>query len=391
MAKYILKMVFYLVCSIMLGIVVTLVLDQIDNIAVEKKLRESLRGEILDATASFEDTAKNPTRTDITRFIKKFTSTVMKDKVQTVDKNMNDKANTLKNKMFFHLPKEGQNIDIYVRRVFLDTELAALEIPEIVAGIITTVIVFTAIVAYTENRRRIREMRTHYERTHEKLSQALKKSEALALLGQMTATLAHELQTPIATLSNLIQSLPSRQSDPRFVDRFATLANDELQRTQRLIDNLLIYGKDINVKNNEWIPFKPFIKKLAIKSMITSCSCPEFSLLFDTFYAGLMFDNLLRNSLQAGATEITITTVPDESDSFVGLCFEDNGRGFPEMATLQELTSPFVTGRAKGAGLGLFLVEKIITAYKGDLLLYRHEKGAGVKLILPKTRFKFVG
>lgn len=384
-------MVLYLICSLMIGIVVTLVLDRIDNIAVEKQLRESLKGEILGAAAAFEGTADNHEINDITRFIKRFTSTVMKYKVQAVDNNMNETANMLKNKFFFHIPMEGQNIDIYIRRVFLDTELAALETSELVAGIITTVIVFTAIVGYTENRRRLREMRTHYEHTHKKLSQALKKSEALALLGQMTATLAHELQTPIATLSNLIQSLPARQSDMQFISRFTTLANDELQRTQRLIDNLLIYGKDISFKNNEWIEFKPFIENLAVKSMVSACSSPEFSLLLDRFYAELMFNNLLINSKQAGATEITIRTLADEPGSLVNLYFEDNGCGFPEVAILHELTSPFVTGRAKGAGLGLFLVEKIIKAYDGDMSLYTQEKGAGVKLVLPKTRVKFVG
>ncbi|MBF0456362.1 MAG: HAMP domain-containing histidine kinase [Nitrospirae bacterium] len=391
MVRYILKMVLYLMCSIMIGIAVTLVLDRIDNIAVEKQLRESLKGEILGAAAAFEGTADNHEISDITGFIKRFASTVMKDKVQAVDNNMNETANTQKNKFFFHIPMEGQNIDIYVRRVFLDTELAALETSELVAGIITTIIVFTAIVGYTENRRRLKEMRTHYEHTHRELSQALKKNEALALLGQMTATLAHELQTPIATLSNLIQSLPTRQADMQFVDRFTALATDELHRTQRLIDNLLIYGKDITVKNDEWIEFKPFIAKLAVKSMVRVFSCPEFSLLFDKFYAGLMFNNLLMNSKQAGATEITIRTVADEHGSFVNIFVEDNGGGFPQLAALQELTSPFVTGRAKGAGLGLFLVEKIIKAYEGDISLYSHVKGAGVKLVLPKTRLKFVG
>jgi signal transduction histidine kinase len=291
-------------------------------------------------------------------------------------------------------------MDIYIVRVFLKNELAVLDIPELVAGIITTIIAFAAIAGYTENRKRLKEIRTDYENKHEKLSQALKKNEALALLGQMTAALAHELQTPIATLSNLVQSLPSRQLDLHFVERFTALANGELQRTQRLINNLLIYGKDIAVKNDEWIEFRPFVKKLSIKNMISLASyneaLPEISLLIDKFYADLMFDNILRNSKQSGATEISIKVenevLPEapnnERDSFVSIYFEDNGQGFPEQTSLEELTAPFVTGRAKGAGLGLFMVEKIITAYQGKLILYRLPKGAGIELVLPKRRFK---
>jgi signal transduction histidine kinase len=201
----------------------------------------------------------------------------------------------------------------------------------------------------------------------------------------MTATLAHELKTPIATLSNLVYALPSRVADPQFANRFMVLAKEELGRTQQLIDNLLFYGRDISLTNAEWVPLIDFVGGLAQKAGL-HMDCASAAIYGDRFYLGLLFENLIRNSIQAQAKEIVIKIIAGKD--VVDVHYEDDGLGFPADIKLDELIKPFVTLGARGAGLGLYLVQKILIAYEGELSLYRKKHGAGIKLCIPSARVK---
>jgi len=94
-------------------------------------------------------------------------------------------------------------------------------------------------------------MRQQFEVKQAEFKKVLQEHEALALIGRMVATLAHEMKTPIATISNLVQTLPARIRDEKFTDRFITLTKEELGRAQQLINNLLAYGKEIEIGTEE--------------------------------------------------------------------------------------------------------------------------------------------
>jgi signal transduction histidine kinase len=220
----------------------------------------------------------------------------------------------------------------------------------------------------------------------------LEQHKSLALLGRMAAALAHELKTPIATISNLVQTLPFRYSDERFVKRFADLAREELNRTQQLIDNLLAYGKDIDTQNAEWMQFEAFLHGIAKSNAIaiSMLGLSNIMIYADRFYLELLFNNLFRNSREAGAKKVDIGVHlprPDR-DSFAEIVLEDDGVGFPAEADMEKLLDPFVTSRSRGGGLGLYLANKIATAHGGSLSICRIEHGACVKLAVPNDRIK---
>ena len=88
------------------------------------------------------------------------------------------------------------------------------------------------------------------------------------------------------------------------------------------------------------------------------------------------FSNLIRNPLDAGATEVTIRASSgngaEPSSVPAGLAeilIIDNGPGLPEKA-IKNLFVPFAaTGRKGGTGLGLAIARELILAHKGDLRL----------------------
>lgn len=390
--QWLLRYIGYLIFSLSFGVIVTLIVSNMENIVQEKKIKEETKKEIRNIANSYKHSVKEANSDKIVVFLKNYINSVMEDKLVAVDTADGGRLNDSNLKFLFTFTDEQEKIDIYMKKIYLKKTVYAIDPPDLVEGFIVTLIVLTSIILYSERKRQTLAIRKRYETETAELTRSLQKHEALALLGRMTTTLAHELKTPIATISNLIHTLPSRITDEKFTKRFMAITKEELSRTQQLIDNLLIYGKEIpDITNDEWINFDSFAGELANIIGIKILSCPKFYIYGDKFYLRLLFENIMRNSIQAGSSEATIkVNVPALKDEqLTEILFEDNGIGFPKDTDLSELINPFVTSRSRGAGLGLFLVQKIVLAHGGMITLCQLAQGAGVKISLPSKRIRF--
>jgi signal transduction histidine kinase len=389
MLKQTLTVVFCLVGSVFVGIVVAFIVDRTENVAIEKSIRESVEDDIKKTLVLFNESALYHKPSDEKSFITKYIKTVMADKVVAYEHGPGSRPEEVDDEDFlFTLNGRDYLLDIYLRDEYLESEFTFLDV-RAYAGIAATIIFFTFIVYFLENRKKALVMQQQFDEKHARLNTALQQHEALALLGRMSAALAHELKTPIASISNLLQTFPSRRTDEQFVKRFIELMGEELNRTQQLIDNLLAYGKEIDARNSEWTAIGDFLRKAAASGIMVDIPT-KFMIFGDRFYLELLFKNLLRNSREAGADRINIhlNTSPEDETSNAVIACEDNGAGFSPTDDLKKLTDPFVTSRSRGGGLGLYLAKKIATAHGGSLSLQRIEKGARVIMTLPMSRIR---
>ncbi|MBI5587892.1 MAG: HAMP domain-containing histidine kinase [Deltaproteobacteria bacterium] len=381
----------FFIFSLSFGIMVTLIASNIENLVQEKRIKEEARKEISEVAASFKASVRGAAPEQTIAFLKGYIAMVGRDKFVAVDP-VETNLRPVDAKYLRTVSEGPLKLAIFIKKSYLSKTAHAIDPPDLIDGFVVTIVVLASLILYSERKRQTQEIKQRYETKTEELTKALQKHEALALLGRMTATLAHELKTPIATISTLVQVLPARITDEKFTKRFVAITKEELQRTQQLIDNLLVYGKEISETNDEWIELEPFVRELADANGINLSVCPGIDINGDRFYLRLLFDNILRNSLQAGAGNVFMKAEkPAAEDSAVGLFFEDNGAGFPKDADLAELLNPFVTSRSRGAGLGLFLVQKIALAHGGTISLYNTGAGAGVKLTFPSKRIMFHG
>lgn len=375
----------YLIFSLSLGILVMFIVSNIAGILEEKRIKDATRKEIESVAASYRASVKEAQPDKTVAFLKNYIAIARNNKLAAVDhppvrKQFSDI------KYLFTFAEGPLKIDIYIKRAYLKQEVYAIDLTDLINGLVVTLLIMFSLVLHSERRHKTLAMKNRYETETAKLTDALREHEALALLGRMTATLAHEMKTPVATMSNLIHTLPSRIQDKKFTERFIAITKEELHRTQQLIDNLLVYGKGIAITNDEWVNLGDLMKNLTNNMNITVSSCPKIEICGDKFYLRLLFENIVRNSLQAGAGELRIKASVDKPVEEI--FFEDNGDGFPEGADIDELINPFVTHRSNGAGLGLFLAKKIMLAHEGMIELYRLSKGAGVKISLPPARVR---
>jgi signal transduction histidine kinase len=383
-----LKLLSYLLISVFFGIGATLVLDRFVNISVEKEIKAEIEREIRKSAVLFQRSAGNLDPDSLLYFVKEYVAGVMKEKIIAVDPT--SAATPDKNDFapLFSFGQQNHHLNIYIKKAYLQRELAVLNTPELVFGVFVTITCFFSIILYTDKKKEARAMQQHLAIKDEEFRQALAEHEALALLGRMAATLAHELKTPLATISNLIQALPGRIDDESFRQRFLAMTGEELRRSQQLIDNLLVYGKEIETLQEQWLDFPFFIGELAAANSLQVSRCPRFSIFADPFYLRLLLENLLRNSRMAGAKHMAIDLAIRHDGATGEISLEDDGKGFPAEADLTDLLNPFVTFRSSGAGLGLFLAHKIATAHQASLTPYRPGRGAGIRLTLQLSRIR---
>ncbi len=389
-SKRIIQFVIYLLIAVSVGLAVVLFIGNIENVEDEKKLRREVRREVENAIAASKTSFRGVTADQTLDFLRKYVKKAMSNKLIAVDTGANEKLDRSVAKYLFTFHEGTRGIDIYIKNTYVQEEVFNPDYPQIVEGIVTTLLVFTTLAILAERRKRTRVMKEQFETRQAELTKELNEKEALALLGRMTATLAHELRTPIATISNLVQVLPERFSDARFTQRFMVLMTEELYRTQQIIDNLLLYGKEIAITDARWIDLKPFVTEISEKIGIKLSSCSEARVYGDTFYMRLFMDNLFRNSVQAGADTVSLTvrTPSPDNKSVAEIVYEDNGSGFPAQTDINGLIAPFVTTRSKGAGLGLYLTQKIALAHGGMLSLSRLVKGACITFVLPREKVR---
>jgi len=208
-------------------------------------------------------------------------------------------------------------------------------------------------------------------------------SEKMAVLGEMMAGVAHELNNPLATVIGYAQLLLRGTTDP---ERKLRLVADEAERCRRIVHNLLDVARArpperaaVGLNDVASAVADLFSDPLRADAIDLQLDLQEAlpPVNGDRHHLQQLLTNLVTNAQQAlrrrpGARRIRIATRsrPDT----VRLEVEDNGPGVPQ-ALRERVFSPFFTtkGPGSGTGLGLSLSRRTAIEHGGDL---RIEEGA---------------
>ena len=232
------------------------------------------------------------------------------------------------------------------------------------------------------------------------LREQLLQSEKMAVMGQLAAGVAHEINNPINGIITyirlLLKKLDENKVDPETWKRNLELVERETRRIGRLVKNLLNFSRktepefrSVSLKNliEESLPLlhdQFLIKNVQLTKKYAN-TIPE--ILGDPNQLQQVILNLILNAVQAvedqGRVSITLSA---EGKSFVHLDIWDNGVGIPK-EDLEKLFDPFFTtktGKQAGVGLGLSIVKKIVTAHNGRIRIQSEiDKGTAVSIRFP--------
>lgn len=205
--------------------------------------------------------------------------------------------------------------------------------------------------------------------------EALKQSEKLASMGQLSAGIAHELNNPLGIItmySNILKD-EANLEDP--IRKDLDLIVEQSERCKKIVGGLLNFARKNQVNVNEEninqliersisaVIFHPNVK-VSLESKVK-----DHSIYLDYDQMGQVFTNLLKNASEAipssgGLIHIEIT---DNSNEII-VNVQDTGVGIPE-ENMSKLFTPFFTTKpvGKGTGLGLPIIYGIVKMHKGNI------------------------
>ncbi|MEX2550954.1 MAG: HAMP domain-containing sensor histidine kinase [Nitriliruptoraceae bacterium] len=216
---------------------------------------------------------------------------------------------------------------------------------------------------------------------------------------EFLASVGHELRTPITIARGHLELLTTvDRGDPAAVETTAAIVRDELGRMGRLVDDLMAIAR---VRTADFIRPRPlelvsWFEELELKITATPAGAstrvlppPPVGLEADPDRLAQAILNLTSNAAihTPGGTPITVAAQLDPDDRRFTLQVSDEGPGIdPDI--LDEVFAPFVrAGDARDStGLGLAVVEAVVTAHGGDVEVSSGPQGTVVTLHLPWDR-----
>jgi len=221
-----------------------------------------------------------------------------------------------------------------------------------------------------------------------KLQGQLKEQSYLKELGQMSASIAHEIRNPLTALKGFIELLKSEA--PTEQEHYFTIMESEFQRLDIILSDLLFLSspRKISAQKVDLVEIaKEVIDFMQFEALMHEVILQlEFDdqmqhvILGNNVRLKQMLINILKNAIQATENSGTITIQLFVTTKDVQIYVQDKGIGMDE-ETRKNLFSPFFTTKEQGTGLGLPLVKKVVDDFNGTIEV-ESELNVGTTFIL---------
>gem|GEM_PF-6793447 len=206
------------------------------------------------------------------------------------------------------------------------------------------------------------------------LERAMQHREKLAAIGQLAATVAHEIRNPITGAKCLLQQVGDELHDNAQGKEYVQLALEDLGRVEASVSQLLTFARkeefqftEQDVNDLVHTTTQRFLAQTQDKAVTirTRESAPVWAAVDEEKLRRTLL-NLLTNARDAvngdGIIEVGVTTTGPQ----VEIRVSDNGQGLAPEAQ-NRIFEPFFTTKEKGTGLGLAIAKKIIEGHDGHI------------------------
>jgi two-component system, NtrC family, sensor histidine kinase HydH len=222
---------------------------------------------------------------------------------------------------------------------------------------------------------------------------AVRRSERLVALGQLTAGLAHELRNPLGTMRASAELLVKRvNAEDEITRELAGFISSEVDRTNSLITRFLEFARPLRLRREATditLALDEAIRELErhqppFEIAIHRNYAPEVPPInIDRELMVRVFYNLLLNAAQASPRHAAITAKTRLRENVAEISILDRGAGIPK-EHMENIFNPFFTTKTDGVGLGLAIVSKIVDEHGGSLRVETDPgRGSSFQIFLP--------
>lgn len=221
----------------------------------------------------------------------------------------------------------------------------------------------------------------------------VKRKERWAFIGELSASIAHELRNPLASLKGSIEMLREKKVPEEQADHLMNIALSEMDRLNGIITDFLLYARPQELKL-ESFDLQGSLEDIAIllrssekdgkDVTITVKVSGPLNIDGDPKKLKQVFWNLGLNAVNAVPDKGAVEIRTEQRDNGVEILFCDNGPGIaPD--DRERIFYPFFTTKEGGTGLGLAIAKKIAEEHGGNITAESKGPGKGstFRVILP--------
>ncbi|MED1204587.1 ATP-binding protein [Heyndrickxia acidicola] len=228
---------------------------------------------------------------------------------------------------------------------------------------------------------------------HDRLHLEVQRTEKIHIVGQLAASVAHEVRNPLTTVKGFLQMLSQDSHLSSEHKYYVSISLEEINRANSIIQDYLSLAKtDVHIERLNIAEEILFIQKsvsfyAALHNVLLNFHHPAFKLFVkgnrEKFRQVLL--NLIKNSVEAiqqkGKGKINVRILKKDKQAVIEI--EDDGIGMsPE--ELQRLGLPFYSTKESGTGLGTMVSYKIIESMHGEIkVISKKGKGTCFSILLP--------
>lgn len=234
------------------------------------------------------------------------------------------------------------------------------------------------------------ELATMLETYREDLLAQQARSERLSTFGQLVGSIGHELRNPLGVIETSLFILRSRQTAPpdertaKHLDRIS----EQVHLANRIVSDLLDMIRDRPLQREQvllegvWLDALKAVNRPDVVTVREQGMASLPMIQGDALQLRQVFLNLLDNAVQAVEEGGTVDVTASATEDAVEIVIEDTGPGVSDTIR-RRLFEPLMTTKARGIGLGLPLVKRIMERHGGSITYApRDVPGAGARFVL---------
>ncbi|MBW2673517.1 MAG: PAS domain S-box protein [Deltaproteobacteria bacterium] len=231
------------------------------------------------------------------------------------------------------------------------------------------------------------------------MEREIEKNRKLALMGEMSAVLAHELRSPLASISGsirlLMEGLKLEGSDRKLME-VILMGKDQLEN---LVRDFLLFARpdtlnccEVDVEDimDEVLESARFSPGWNEDVAVIKNLCANNEVYGNSIEIRQTLWNIVLNAFQAmpdgGTLEVeTRPDIDEDNREILTISVSDNGYGI-EQKHMNKVREPFYTTKEKGTGLGLAIVNRIVESHGGTFRIESEpDRGTRCTIALPVT------
>ncbi|WP_321826889.1 sensor histidine kinase [Maribacter dokdonensis] len=204
----------------------------------------------------------------------------------------------------------------------------------------------------------------------------MERTDRLHILGEITAGIAHELNTPLANILGFAELLTDKMTDKQSVRDLEKIMDSAIF-SREIVKKLMFFACEMpqEMKRVQLIPIVTSVIKLLAPSLrdkkiklVTTYENEDLALQADTVQLTQVLFNLIMNAIYYSPENGIISVKVLDTENHILLKIADQGEGIPKELE-DKVFEPFFTTKpiGEGTGLGLSVVHGIITSHKGTI------------------------